>query len=184
MDIMGTEQDAQTVLAPLHEHTSMSRRLFFIQGLTLGLTLTSQSLLAHGPASHAQKPLIREQQPWGVAGDATEVQREIPIRMTDAMRFEPDRVEIRLGETIRFVHNNTGKVMHEMVIGTQAALAEHAEMMLKFPGMEHDDPWMAHVEPGGTGEIIWTFNRIGEFEFACLIPGHFQAGMVGKLIVR
>jgi uncharacterized cupredoxin-like copper-binding protein len=73
--------------------------------------------------------------------------------------------------------------MHEFVIGTRAENARHAELMLKHPGMEHDAPYMAHVEPGKTGEIVWTFNRAGEFEFACLIAGHFQAGMKGLIRV-
>ncbi len=55
--------------------------------------------------------------------------------------------------------------------------------MLKFPNMEHDEPYMAHVPPGKTGQIVWTFNRAGDFDFACLIAGHYQAGMVGKIIV-
>jgi uncharacterized cupredoxin-like copper-binding protein len=69
------------------------------------------------------------------------------------------------------------------VIGTERELKEHAALMQKFPKMEHDEPYMAHVAPGRTGEIVWLFNRAGEFEFACLIPGHFEAGMVGKIKV-
>jgi uncharacterized cupredoxin-like copper-binding protein len=69
------------------------------------------------------------------------------------------------------------------VLGTKKELDEHAALMAKFPNMEHDEPYMAHVGPGKTGEIIWTFNRPGEFDFACLIPGHYQAGMVGKVKV-
>ena len=42
---------------------------------------------------------------------------------------------------------------------------------------------MVHVAAGKSGEIVWTFNRAGEFDFACLIPGHFQAGMVGRIRV-
>ena len=97
--------------------------------------------------------------------------------------FAPDRIAVKLGETVRFVARNDGKVMHEFVIGTQAENAKHAEMMLKFPGMEHDEPYMAHVPPGKTGQIVWTFNRAGQFEFACLIAGHYQAGMVGTITV-
>ena len=67
---------------------------------------------------------------------------------------------------------------------TQADLDEHAALMVKFPGMEHDEPYMAHVAAGQTGEIVWTFNRAGEFDFACLIAGHYQAGMVGKIVVK
>lgn len=164
-----------------------SRRRFLSAGIAGSLLVLSRGAYAHGAAPHDSKeaaPVVKEQQAWGIAGDAKAVTRSIPIVMTDAMRFIPDLIEVRLGETIRFAHRNEGKVLHEMVIGTPEALAEHAELMVKFPGMEHDEPWMAHVEPGGSGEIVWTFNRAGEFEFACLIPGHFQAGMVGRLLVR
>jgi hypothetical protein len=78
---------------------------------------------------------------------------------------------------------NEGAMLHEMVIGTRAVLDEHAALMLRFPDMEHDEPYMAHVEPGQSGEIVWHFNRVGEFDFACLIPGHYQAGMVGRIAV-
>jgi uncharacterized cupredoxin-like copper-binding protein len=70
------------------------------------------------------------------------------------------------------------------VIGTPKELQEHAEMMRKHPNMEHDEPYMAHVSPGKTGDIVWTFNREGDFEFACLLPGHFEAGMRGTIRVR
>jgi uncharacterized cupredoxin-like copper-binding protein len=100
------------------------------------------------------------------------------------MRFVPDRIEVRLGETARLVHRNAGKVMHEFVIGTKKELEEHAALMVKFPNMEHDEPYMAHVPPGGRAEIVWTFNRAGDFDFACLIAGHYSAGMVGKITVR
>lgn len=163
-----------------------NRRRFLSAGLAAGLFTLGRGALAHSSAPHAAKPaepVAKEQQAWGIAGEANAVTRTIPIVMTDAMRFIPDRIEVGLGETIRFTHRNDGKVMHEMVIGTPPALTEHAELMMKFPGMEHDEPWMAHVAPGGSGEIVWTFNRAGDFEFACLIPGHYQAGMVGRLIV-
>jgi uncharacterized cupredoxin-like copper-binding protein len=70
-----------------------------------------------------------------------------------------------------------------MVLGTKKDLDEHAAMMVKFPDMEHEEPYMAHVGPGKTGEIIWTFNKPGTFDYACLIAGHYQAGMVGKVTV-
>lgn len=127
---------------------------------------------------------VAEQKDWGIAGQARQVQRTITLRMSDAMRFTPDRIEVQQGETVRLRVRNSGRVMHELVIGTPQELAAHAEMMLKHPGMEHDEPYMTHVAPGKTGEIIWTFNRAGEFEFACLIAGHFQAGMKGTITVR
>lgn len=71
-----------------------------------------------------------------------------------------------------------------MVLGTKQAIREHAELMKKFPEMEHADANMAHVKPGATGDIFWQFTKAGEFQFACLQPGHFEAGMVGKLRVK
>ncbi|AKJ30710.1 cupredoxin domain-containing protein [Caldimonas brevitalea] len=142
---------------------------------------------AHGDDDHAKKdasqPVKKEQKAWGIAGDAKAVKRTIEIKMTDDMRFTPDRLSVQQGETVKFVIRNAGQVMHELVIGTKQELDEHAALMAKFPEMEHDEPYMAHVKPGKTGELIWTFNRPGEFDFACLIAGHYQAGMVGKIKV-
>ncbi len=134
----------------------------------------------HGAARHAAP---KEQKPWGIAGDAKDVRRTIQVTMTDNMRFSPDRIEVRQGETIRLVVKNAGKVLHELVIGTRQELDEHAAMMKKHPGMEHDEPYMAHVAAGKTGQLVWNFNRAGDFEFACLIPGHYEAGMIGKVRV-
>jgi uncharacterized cupredoxin-like copper-binding protein len=139
---------------------------------------------AHTDKPHAKSgPAKKEQKDWGIAGDAKAARRSIAVGMADTMRFTPDRIEVQQGETVRFVVRNQGKVMHEFVIGTKAENAKHAELMVKFPTMEHDEPYMAHVPPGKTGEIVWTFNRAGEFEFACLIAGHYQAGMVGTIRV-
>jgi len=143
------------------------------------------SASAHGEKSQSSKPgaVVKEQKPWGIAGDAKAVKRTIEVRMLDTMRFEPNRIDVKQGETIRFVHKNDGKLMHEFIIGTKEELREHAALMEKFPNMEHDEPYMAHVASGTTGQMIWTFNRVGDFEFACLIPGHYQSGMVGKIKV-
>ena len=103
--------------------------------------------------------------------------------MTDNMRFGPDKLEVRQGDTVRFVIHNAGRVMHEFVIGTRTQLEEHAALMKKFPNMEHDEPHMVHVQPGNAGDLVWTFNRAGEFDFACLPPGHFDAGMSGRIKV-
>ncbi len=140
---------------------------------------------AHGDEHAKKKPVAvkKEQKPWGIAGNAKAVKRTINIAMTDNMRFTPDKIEVKQGETIRFVIKNEGKMLHEFVIGTKKELDEHAALMLKFPTMEHDEPYMAHVPVGKTGEIVWTFNRAGNFDFACLIAGHYQAGMVGKISV-
>ncbi|MBN8507054.1 MAG: cupredoxin family protein [Burkholderiales bacterium] len=157
-----------------------------LQTLLLAAALLSAgAALAHGDKAHAGKPgpVRKEQKDWGIAGDPKAVTRTIEVQMLDTMRFVPDRIDVRVGETIRLVHRNGGKLMHEFVIGTKKELDEHAALMLKFPDMEHDEPYMAHVPPGKTGEIVWTFNRAGEFDFACLIAGHYQAGMVGKIRV-
>jgi len=153
----------------------------------LAVLITGASALAfaHGDAAHAKKvgPVKKEQKEWGIAGEAKAVTRTITLSMTDSMRFTPDKINVKQGETIKFVIKNAGKVMHEMVIGTKKELDEHAVLMVKFPGMEHEEPYMAHVSPGKTGQIVWTFNKPGNFDFACLIAGHYQAGMVGKITV-
>jgi uncharacterized cupredoxin-like copper-binding protein len=158
----------------------------FKLGIGLGLATAGLAVSAHGDADH-DKPkndaVRKEQKPWGIAGDAKAVTRTIEIRMSDKMRFSPDLIEVREGETIRLVHRNGGKVLHEFVLGTKQELEAHAALMQKFPQMEHDEPSMAHVAAGKKGEMVWTFNRAGEFDFACLIPGHYQAGMVGKVRV-
>jgi uncharacterized cupredoxin-like copper-binding protein len=147
--------------------------------------LAAGAALAHGTADGRKPPaIVKEQKPWGIAGDAKAVTRTIHVRMVDTMRYAPERIEVRLGETIRFIHHNDGKTLHEFVIGTKKELEEHAALMRKYPGMEHDEPYMAHVEAGKTAEMIWTFNRAGEFDFACLIPGHYDSGMVGRITVR
>ena len=140
---------------------------------------------AHGDEAHAKKagPVKKEQKEWGIAGDAKAVKRTVTLSMTDNMRFTPALIEVKQGETIKLVMKNDGKQMHELVIGSKKELDEHAALMIKFPNMEHDEPYMAHVAAGKTGEIIWNFNKAGEFDFACLLPGHYEAGMVGKIKV-
>jgi uncharacterized cupredoxin-like copper-binding protein len=158
-----------------------------IHGLALAfvLALCGGAAAAHGDDDHkkAAGPVRKEQKAWGIAGDAQAAKRTIEVGMGDNMRFTPDRIEVRQGETVRFVIRNGGTLMHEFVIGTKQELDEHAALMVKFPGMEHDEPYMAHVAPGKTGEIVWTFNRAGDFDFACLIAGHYSGGMVGRIKV-
>ena len=125
-----------------------------------------------------------EATPFGIAADPRKAKRTIRVEMSDAMRFTPSEIEVRRGEVVRFVAANKGQVLHEMVLGTMEDLTKHAEMMKKFPGMEHDAPYMAHVAPGKSGEIGWRFTDAGTYYFGCLIPGHFEAGMVGKISVR
>ncbi|HJV63658.1 MAG TPA: cupredoxin family protein, partial [Albitalea sp.] len=112
------------------------------------------------------------------------VTRTVKIAMNDAMRFTPADIVIKRGQTVRFIVHNDGKVLHEMVLGTPKELEEHAALMKKFPEMEHSDPNMTHVKPGASGQIVWQFTKAGEFEFGCLQPGHFEAGMTGKVVVK
>jgi uncharacterized cupredoxin-like copper-binding protein len=100
------------------------------------------------------------------------------------MHFTPGNLRVKQGETVRFIATNGGKVMHEMVLGTMKELKEHAELMKKFPEMEHNEPYMAHVKPGGKETIVWQFTKPGEFYYACLIPGHLEAGMIAKITVE
>lgn len=146
------------------------------------MTLAS-ACFAHQSQHKDHAPAVQEQKEWGIAGAAHAITRRITLSMSDHMRFTPDRLQVKQGETIRFVIKNTGKGLHELVIGTPAELATHAALMLQFPDMAHDEPYMAHVAPGKSSQLVWTFNRAGEFDFACLIAGHYQAGMTGKILV-
>jgi uncharacterized cupredoxin-like copper-binding protein len=142
--------------------------------------------LTHGDAKHpteADRPVSSQETAFGREGDPRKVSRTIAVEMNDEMRFAPAELKVKRGETIRFRVRNSGSVMHEMVLGTMAGLKEHAELMRKHPGMEHEEPYMAHVAPGKTETLVWQFTKAGEFYYGCLVPGHFEAGMVGKLTV-
>ena len=149
------------------------------------LVIVFPAVRAHQDSPHDGKPnLTPTETAFGRTGDPKKVTRTIKIAMRDTMRFEPSQITVRQGETVRLMVSNAGKVLHELVIGTDKELAEHAELMKKHPGMEHDEPYMAHVSSGKKGEIIWQFTQAGTFKFACLIPGHFEAGMVGTIRVE
>ena len=119
----------------------------------------------------------------GKPGVAARVNRSITIEMNDSMRYAPADVQVKQGETIRFVVKNVGKVKHELSLGTQQELLEHLEQMKKFPDMEHDEPSKVTLAPGKQGEIIWQFTKAGTVNFACLMPGHYEAGMKGAIKV-
>lgn len=156
--------------------------LFQFQGVAIAHGNNPHS--GHGAAAQYGSMMQAEQKAWGIAGDSTKIDRVIRIKMTDDMKFTPNIISIKTNETIRFEIHNAGKVMHEMVIGTKQELDQHAAMMKKHPGMEHDEAYMAHVGPAKSGSIVWRFNQEGDFDFACLIAGHYDAGMVGKIRVR
>ena len=119
----------------------------------------------------------------GKPGVAAKVTRTVQIDMTDNMRFNASAVTAKQGETIRFVIKNSGNIKHEMVLGTEKDLKDHYEQMKKNPEMEHAEPNMVTLAPGKTGEIIWQFTKAGKVDFACLQPGHYEAGMKGLINV-
>jgi uncharacterized cupredoxin-like copper-binding protein len=153
--------------------------------LAAACALAATAAMAHADAPHGAKPraISAEEHAWGREGDPAKATRTIVIDMTDEMRFIPARLEVNAGDTVKFVVRNAGKALHELVIGTEAELAKHAETMRKHPGMEHDEPYMVHVAPGRRGELAWTFTRPGTFMYGCLIPGHWEAGMKGTIVV-
>ncbi|MDC7710749.1 cupredoxin domain-containing protein [Vogesella indigofera] len=119
----------------------------------------------------------------GQPGKAANVTHTIQVDMSDNMRFSAPLISVKQGETIRFVVKNLGKVKHEFSLGTEQELLEHYEVMKKFPDMEHDEPSKVSLAPGGKGEVIWHFSKAGTVNFACLHPGHYDAGMKGQIKV-
>ena len=120
----------------------------------------------------------------GKPGVASKTSRTITVVMTDNMRYTPADIQVKQGETVRFIVKNKGQVKHELSLGTQQELLEHLEEMKKFPDMEHDEPNKITLAPGKQGEIIWQFTKAGTVNFACLMPGHYEAGMKGQVKVR
>lgn len=158
-------------------------------GLVCTLLMATPAIVLAHTGSHAAKSdkpaaISTEEKEFGRQGDPKKVTRTINIDMADTMRFTPAEITVRRGETIRFIVKNKGQVLHEMVLGTKKELADHAEQMKKHPTMEHDEPYMAHVGPSKVETMIWQFTKAGQFYFACLIPGHFEAGMVGTIVVK
>lgn len=123
----------------------------------------------------------------GEPGDPKKPARPVQITMREGdgeMHFIPNRVEVREGEQVKFVIRNNGELDHEFVLATEAENLKHAELMKKYPDMEHDDPNAIRIGPKKTGEILWHFTKAGTFEFDCLIPGHREAGMTGTVLVK
>jgi len=148
--------------------------------------LVAGPAFSHGDAGHegkAARPISTEETDFGREGDPRRAARTVRVVMSDKFRFSPAELTVARGQTVKFIVTNRGKLMHEMVLGTLQELKEHAELMRKFPAMEHDAPYMAHVAPGKSETMVWQFTRAGEFYFGCLVPGHFESGMVGKVTV-
>jgi len=159
-----------------------ARSGIFLVALTLAGSAAAQDQQhRHGhDANHAHA----HDSPFGRAADPKKATRTIRVDMTDNMRYTPAEIRVKRDEIVRFVATNKGKVLHEMVLGTMDELKKHAQKMRSQPQMDHhDEEHGAEVEAGKTGSFAWQFTKAGEFYYACLIPGHFEAGMVGKVIV-
>lgn len=151
----------------------------------LALTLSAIAMLAvsTGALASGNHTGGHDDSAIGKAGIASRVNRTISVDMADNMRYTPSEIQVKKGETIRFVVKNSGKVKHELSLGSEKELMAHLEQMKKFPEMEHDEPSKVTVTPGAQGEIIWQFTKSGSVNFACLMPGHYEAGMKGQVKV-
>tara|TARA_A100001011_G_scaffold366623_1_gene419322 strand:+ start:642 stop:1166 length:525 start_codon:yes stop_codon:yes gene_type:complete len=169
------------------------RSLLF--GLSLMTAVSPVSLLA-GPGhdEHSEGFFTRiknavfgsygEQLPFGRVGKSSEASKKVAIELNDQFRFSPEVIPVAVGETLQLDFKNTGQMRHEWVIGTPFEISEHLELMRRFPDMEHDEPHNVHVDPGQSRTLVWQFNREGRFEYACLLPGHYEAGMRGFAEVK
>jgi len=163
-------------------------KTFFFSGILLpmALLISQGTALGQGMGGHSGHGMGVKHSPGpvGKPGDPAKISRTIEITLQDTMRFTPDTLAVKVGETIRFNLKNEGKLLHEWVIGSQEELKEHAEAMRKMPGKIEAEPNMMGLAPGKTGSIVWLFNERGTVTFACLVPGHMEAGMVGTVVVE
>jgi uncharacterized cupredoxin-like copper-binding protein len=159
----------------------MTRFGFYAALILAGLVLTGGAD-AHGPAA-APGHYDGHAAALGEPGDPKAVTRTMQVEGQE-MKFTPATLTIRRGDTVRFVFKNTGQLKHEIMIGTQKELNDHAALMEKHPDMEHDDANGTQAEAGKSGEFVWKFTKTGQFHFGCLLPGHYQQGMKGTIVVR
>ncbi|MBA2658968.1 MAG: cupredoxin domain-containing protein [Nitrosospira sp.] len=142
------------------------------------LTLSMISASAYAGENHGSGDIS-----LGSPGDPTKISRTIEITMIDN-RFKPSEVNVKQGETVKFMLKNTGEKKHEMMIASPEELDKHAKMMKKFPDMEHhNEPNMITVNSGKTGELVWHFTEAGTVNFSCPMPGHSK-GMHGTIEVQ
>ncbi len=150
---------------------------------TIAALTTLMACGASASGSHAGSHDHDETAAIGKPGLAAKALRTVNIDMSDAMRFTPANIDVKQGETVRLVITNPGKLKHELMLGTEKELKEHYEVMKKNPEMDHDDPNQVSLAPGTQGEIVWQFTKAGRVDFACLQPGHYDAGMKGAVNV-
>lgn len=136
----------------------------------------------HGDDHHGEDEGHHESMA-GVPGSLDDVTRTVEVDMSDSMAYTPSELTVKAGETIHFKVTNSGQLVHEFVLGAEAEILEHHELMKRFPGMEHDEPNSVSLKTGESGDVIWRFSEAGTFQFACLQPGHYEAGMKGDVRV-
>jgi uncharacterized cupredoxin-like copper-binding protein len=164
----------------------MKRMMSIPKLAALALLLSTGAALA-GPGAAGHGHGHDDDTAYGKPGDSKKPARLIQISMGERdgkMQFIPDRIEVRRGEQVKFQLRNNGELDHELVLATLEENLKHAIEMQKNPDMEHDDPNAKRLAPKKTGEIVWQFTKAGEFDFSCLIPGHREAGMTGKVVVK
>lgn len=159
---------------------------FFTSALALGCAAVlafSALNMTHAFAEEGHE----EDYAAGEPGDPTKPARTVEVTMAEGegtMAFSPEEVDAKVGEQIKFIIKNVGTLKHEFRLDSLADNAHHKIEMEKNPEMEHGDPNAESVEPGKQAEILWKFSKPGTFEFACLIPGHYDAGMHSRVVVK
>ena len=162
-----------------------STSIFAIVALCAMSGVMASPVYASGEHDHHHGP-----QPTfsaGEPGDPKKPARVVQVAMRESdgkMLFVPEKIDVRRGEQVRFILRNNGALDHEFMLATTEENLKHAETMRKKPEMQHDEPNGREVKPGKTDELVWRFTSAGEFEFSCLIPGHREAGMTGKIVVK
>ena len=158
-----------------------------------GIALAAATLLSanawagEGPSGHRHSHGHGEAFSAGEPGNPKKPAKIVQVTMGESdgkMLFVPARLEVRKGDQIKFVLRNNGELDHEFVLASTADNLKHAEEMKKHPDMVHEEPNGRQLAPNKTGEMVWKFTKAGEFEYACLIPGHREAGMTGTIVVK
>lgn len=161
----------------------MTRTLTLSGGLVALLLASGIASAGPGEVGHSHAA----EAAYGKPGDPKKPARLVQVSMREMdgkMMYFPDKLEVRKGEQVRFKLQNNGELEHEFVLATVEENRKHAEQMKKNPDMEHDDPNAKRLPPKKGDEIVWQFTKAGEFEYACLIPGHLEAGMRGTIVVK
>ncbi|AWM28700.1 cupredoxin domain-containing protein [Sinorhizobium fredii] len=152
-----------------------------IFGLLVAALATSALASGNHVGGHGEAMAVGEP---GKKANATQTIRVTMKETEDGkMLFTPSTFKVRKGQTIVFAIKNAGELDHEFVLDQEDKVMEHKAVMEKFPEMEHDDPNAIRLAAGESGEIIWKFTNGGTFKIACLVPGHYDAGMHGDVTV-